>query len=60
MQKNVGKNDRTVRFFLGIVFVALYVIVAPSIWFLILAVLMLVTGGLNFCPLYLPFKIKTK
>ena len=59
MKKNVGKTDRTVRFVLAIVFLALYATVFPSIWMLILAVLMLVTAGLNYCPLWAVFKFST-
>ena len=60
MQKNIGKNDRMVRFVVALVLAVLYFMGTVGVWGLIIAVIMGVTAALNFCPLYLPFKLKTK
>ena len=60
MKKNIGKNDRMVRFVVALVLAVLYFMGTVGVWGLIIAVIMGVTAALNFCPLYLPFKLKTK
>ncbi len=63
MKKNVGKTDRLIRLILAIVFVGLYYAgFLPNpfdLIALVLAAVMLFTSFMNFCPLYLPFGIKT-
>jgi len=60
MKKNVGSNDRMIRFVVALVLAVLYFTGVVGVWGLVLAVIMAVTAALNFCPLYLPFKLKTK
>ena len=60
MKKNVGKNDRTIRLVVALVLVLVYFFALPNIWLLVVAAVLGVTAALNFCPLYLPFKLKTK
>lgn len=60
MQKNIGKNDRMVRFVVALVLAVLYFMGTVGLWGLVVAVIMAVTAALNFCPLYVPFKLKTK
>lgn len=56
MEQNVGKLDRTIRFFVGII--ALY-LAMYSPWWLILAIPALVTASTGFCWPYKLFKINT-
>ena len=56
-KENVGKVDQYIRYFLVLVFVVLSFIVSP--WFIIGAILMLVTGYFKFCLIYRIFKIGT-
>jgi hypothetical protein len=64
MKKNMSPVDRIVRLVLAIVVLALYltgVISGTAALILgILAVILVVTSLLGFCPLYLPFKISTR
>jgi hypothetical protein len=64
MKKNVGSIDKAIRILAAISVIALYLSNVISgtiaIVLLILAGVFLVTGFLNFCPLYLPFKISTR
>ncbi len=62
MTPNMGGTDRTVRIVIAVVAALLAVFVAKGalaviLW--IVAVIMLVTALVRFCPLYLPFKINT-
>jgi hypothetical protein len=63
MQKNMGGTDRTLRVILAIVFAALYftgtVTGTGGIILLVLGGVFLLTSLINFCPLYVPFGIKT-
>ncbi len=62
MKCNVGKVDKTVRFVLGIVAIALVFFVQSTVlkWiFAIVGVIMLFTALTGFCLLYLPFGIST-
>lgn len=56
-KENVGKVDQLIRYFLVFVFVVLSFIVSP--WFIIGAILMLVTGYFKFCVIYKIFGLKT-
>ena len=60
MKKNIGKNDRMIRFVLALVLAVLYFTGTVGVWGLIIAVVIAATAALNFCPLYLPFNLKTK
>ncbi len=58
--KNVGKIDRRIRIVLGLVILSLFFVLDGGIrWISLLGVVLIATGLLNFCPLYLPFKINT-
>lgn len=61
MSKNVGNLDRIIRVLLGFVLVALFFILEGNIRYIGLAgVVFLFTAVIRWCPLYIPFKIKTK
>ncbi len=60
MKKNVGKNDRMIRFVVALVLAVLYFMHVVGIWGLIIAVIMAVTAALNFCPVYSILKFKGK
>ncbi len=61
--KNIGKTDRIIRLFLGLIIVAAAIVLQISTgrlwWIGILGLIMLGTSALSFCPLYIPFKINT-
>ena len=61
MKLNVGSTDRMIRIAIAIVAAILAVVVGGTfgivLW--IVAAIMLVTGIVRVCPLYLPFKIST-
>ncbi len=65
MPQNMGTTDRTVRLVIGAA--ALLVggfgtgFVNPAgIVLLVVAALMLATGAAGFCPLYVPFRLRTR
>lgn len=64
MKKNVGSIDRIVRVVIAAVILILFITKVITgtlgIVLLALAAILVVTSLLNFCPLYLPFKISTK
>jgi hypothetical protein len=55
--KNVGGVDRTLRILLGIVIILLGIIYGS--WWGLIGLLPLFTGLIGWCPMYLPFGIKT-
>lgn len=63
LEKNIGTTDRIVRFVLAALFAVLYFTGVVSgtfgIVLLVLAVVFALTAAVNFCPLYLPFKLST-
>lgn len=63
MKKNMGIADRSIRILLAIVFAVLYftgvVTGTFGIILLILGAVFLLTSVVSFCPLYLPFGLKT-
>lgn len=63
MKKNMGATDKIVRVILAIVMIILYFQgVVTGFWGIVLLVLsgiFLLTSLVSFCPLYLPFGIKT-
>jgi len=63
MKTNVGTTDRVVRILLAFVLAGLYFTGTISgtigIIALILAIVLLITGLVGFCPLYLPCRINT-
>ncbi|HET9570368.1 MAG TPA: DUF2892 domain-containing protein [Bacteroidales bacterium] len=63
MKKNMGTIDRIVRIVLAVVFVVLYLtnVLSGTLGIVLLAIaaLFLLTSLFSFCPLYLPFGIRT-
>ena len=63
MKKNMGNADRIVRILIAIVIGALYYTETINgtlgIVLLIAAAIFVLTSLISFCPLYLPFGIKT-
>jgi hypothetical protein len=63
MTKNVGTVDRIIRVLLAAVVAVLYFsgVISGTLAIIlgILAVVLLVTALIGFCPLYAPFKIST-
>ena len=61
MKLNVGTTDRKIRIAIAIVAAILAVVVGGTfgvvLW--IVAAIMLVTGIVRVCPLYMPFKFST-
>ncbi len=57
MKKNVGSVDRLLRIIVGAVIVV-WGVYAESWWGLV-GVVPLMTGMLNWCPVYLPFSLST-
>jgi len=63
MKTNVGSVDKTIRFIIALVFIILYVTGVVSgalgIVLLVVAAILILTGLVGFCGLYLPFGIST-
>jgi hypothetical protein len=63
MQKNMGGTDRMLRIILAVVFAILYftgiVTGMVGIILLVLGGVLLLTSVVSFCPLYVPFGIRT-
>jgi len=60
MKKNVGKVDRWIRIVLGIVLLSLlFLLQGGARWIGLIGLIPLVTGIVNYCPLYALFKIDT-
>ncbi|HBB92507.1 MAG TPA: DUF2892 domain-containing protein [Bacteroidales bacterium] len=63
MKKNMGNLDRILRILVAVLFVVLYFTeVITGIWgivILVLAAMFFITSLISFCPLYLPFGIRT-
>lgn len=58
--KNVGSTDRLIRIILGVLVLSLFFVLQGGIrWISLLGIVLIVTGLINFCPLYVPFKIST-
>jgi hypothetical protein len=61
---NVGSTDKIVRLVLGVILALVGFFVPMAGWLavvlFIVAALLIVTAFLNFCPVYLPFKINTR
>ena len=64
MKKNMGKLDSYLRIIAAIVVAMLYftnvISGTVAIVLLIVAAIFIITGFVNFCPLYLPFGISTR
>jgi hypothetical protein len=57
MKKNMGTTDKTIRIVIGIFLIVLGIF-GSKIW-IILGLLPLITGLLNYCPLYTLLGIST-
>ncbi len=57
MEKNVGGADRVFRILLGIIIIIIGVIYGS--WWGLIGLIPLLTGLIGWCPMYLPFGIKT-
>ncbi|AKG52979.1 membrane protein [Dehalogenimonas sp. WBC-2] len=62
MQKNMGQTDRVIRLIIAIILALWGIFIATGVWagvLYTLGVVMLVTGLIGTCPLYMPFHIST-
>lgn len=63
MKKNMGSIDRIIRILLAVVVAILYftkqISGTTAIILEVLAIILLATSFISFCPLYLPFGIST-
>ena len=63
MKKNMGSTDRIVRVLIALLFIILYFtnIITGTMAFVLLALsgIFVLTSLVSFCPLYLPFGIRT-
>lgn len=60
MKKNVGQLDRIIRIVVGLVLLSLFFILDGGLrWISLLGIVFIATALVNFCPLYVPFKINT-
>lgn len=63
MKTNIGKADKIIRLIIAAIIVTLYftnvVTGTLGIVLLVVAAIVTLTALINFCPIYLPFGIKT-
>ena len=60
MKQNVGNVDRWIRIVLGVVLLSLLVFLSgPIRWIGLIGLVPLITGILNYCPIYALLKIST-
>ena len=61
MKQNVGNTDRWIRIVLGVVLLSLIVFLDGGIrWIGLIGLIPLITGLINFCPLYALLGLNTK
>lgn len=61
MKKNMGRLDQTIRIVVGILLLGLvFVLEGVFKWGAVLGTVLLLTGVVGFCPLYLPFGVDTR
>jgi hypothetical protein len=64
MTKNMGTLDKTVRIIVAVGLIvlalALKIVVALKVIFLLIAAVFVLTSLISYCPLYTPLKIKTR
>ena len=61
MKQNVGNVDRWIRIVLGVALLSLLVFLnGPIRWIGLIGLIPLVTGIINFCPIYALLGISTK
>jgi len=60
MKANVGGIDRIVRIIAGLAILSLYfVLEGPARWWALAGLVVLMTGVIRWCPVYLPFGISS-
>lgn len=60
MNKNVGSGDRLVRVVVGVAILSLIWLLHGNVrWLGLIGIVPLLTAAMGFCPLYLPFGIRT-
>ena len=60
MQANVGGFDRIARIIVGLALIVFALLAEGALrWAGLLGVVLLVTGVVRWCPLYIPFGIRT-
>lgn len=60
MKKNVGTLDRWIRIVLGVVLLSLlFLLQGGARWIGLIGLIPLVTGIINYCPIYALLKINT-
>ena len=60
MEKNVGSVDKWIRIILGLVILCLFFILEGGLrWLGLIGLIFIITGLLNYCPLYALLKINT-
>lgn len=63
MKHNMGKTDKTIRVIIAIALATLYLTNTVTgnlgIILMAIAVIVLITVGINFCPMYTPWDINT-
>jgi len=61
MKQNVGKVDRWIRIVLGVALLSLLIFLSgPIRWIGLVGLIPLITGIINFCPIYALLGISTK
>lgn len=64
MKKNMGSADKMIRYIVAVAILILYMsgIITGTLGLIliVLAGIFVVTGVINFCPLYLPFGLNTR
>jgi hypothetical protein len=64
MLKNIGSSDRVIRIVLALAIILLYLTNKISgiaaIILGVIAIVLLLTSFISYCPLYVPFKISTR
>jgi hypothetical protein len=64
MKKNMGSADRMLRVVIAVIIAALYwtnvISGTLAIVLMALAIVFIITSWISFCPLYLPFGIRTR
>jgi hypothetical protein len=61
MKPNVGRIDGAIRIVVGLVLLSLvFVLEGATRWIGLVGVVLLVTGFVGRCPLYIPFHIDTR
>jgi len=57
MKKNIGNIDKWIRIIAGVVIIALGIVYKS--WWGAVGIVPLLTAFINWCPLYVPFGIRT-